>query len=237
MLTLVVCVVSSCSSRKSTFDSLANEGLIPVSTDNPFLGANVFLAQEMEASNYLYSFMKSRGAPQAIELSGSSERSAELHLYYAGARESYRATPQFDPKTHSKEWIVKGPFGLDRETYRALQSLHSDDGGIFEIFGKREVMGGRAHAAQTRVISPAFIPTPKPTAAPRRIPNKQSTETTTNVGPAVGVSGSPSNLDQEALIEALKRKLNTPASGNTAPLDKPAVKVQPGSEPAKPPSK
>jgi hypothetical protein len=225
-------VGSSCSSRNTTFDSLTNEGLIPVSTDNPFIGSNVFLAKEMEDSNYLYSFIKSRGAPQAIELTGSSEKHAELHLYYSGTRELYRATPQFDPQNRSKEWIVKGPYALDRDTYRVLQQLHTEDGGVFEIFGKREVIGGRARASETRVITPAFVPTPtpKPTPVPRRVPNVTKQEPSVTTGPEVGVSGSPSNLDQEALIESLKRKLTTPTGAAAAPTP-----VEKASEKAKAP--
>ncbi len=180
--------------------------------------------------------MKSRGAPQAIELTGSSEKSAQLHLYYSGARESYKATPQFDPQNRTKEWIVRGPYALDRETYRALHQLHNDNGGVFEIFGKREVLGGNARAVQTRVIAPAFIPTPKPT--PRPVPKITRKEPIATAGPEVGVSGSPSNLDQEALIEALKQKLTTPTAAPpaVAPAAKASEKVKVSNEAVKKPA-
>jgi hypothetical protein len=43
----------------------ANQGLVPVSADSPFVGANVYLAKEMEDSLYLYNFLRSRGSPGA----------------------------------------------------------------------------------------------------------------------------------------------------------------------------
>jgi hypothetical protein len=222
----VIFMGASCSSHNATFDSLANEGIIPVSTDNPYLGSNVFLAREMEDSNYLYNFIKGRGAPTAIELHGSSEKSASLHMYYSDKRESYTATPQFNSQNQTKEWIVRGPYSLDRETYRALATLHNDHGGVFEIFGKRETFGGSAKAAQTRVIAPAFVPTPKPTPRPvvRKAPTEGTSTQPSGDGPQI-VSSDASNLDQEALLEARKKALlNTPApAASGAPAVAPKV--------------
>jgi hypothetical protein len=237
LCTLAVFVTTSCSSRNTTFYSLANEGLIPVSIDNPHVGSNVFLAEEMEQSNYLYSFLKSRGAPQGIEILGTSEKSAELRLYFSDKREMYKATPQFDPQNKSKEWIIKGPYGLDREAYRALQQLHSEHGAVFEIFGKREVLGGVARAAEVRVIAPAFVPTPRPT--PRPVRKVTPSAPTTATGPDIGFTGGGSNLDQEALIEALKAKLTTPtaAPAPSQPAAKTGEIAKPTAEKPKAPEK
>jgi hypothetical protein len=219
-------LVASCTTHSSVFYSLTNQGIVPVSADNPHLGANVFLASEMEASSYLYSFMKSRGAPQAIEVLGPSEESAELRMFYADKNETYRATPQFDPRNKTKEWIVRGPYGLDRENYHTLSQLKNQRGGAFEIFGRLEVLGGPAVANTSRVIAPAFVPTPRPTPRPAPRVKKESAPTTTISGSNTNLpfTGSPSNLDQEALVEALKQKASetpivpTPAAqGSKAP--------------------
>lgn len=201
-------LVAGCASHSSVFYSLTNQGIVPVSADNPHLGANVFLANEMEASSYLYSFMKSRGAPQAIEVLGSSEESAELRMFYADKNETYRATPQFNPLDKSKEWIVRGPYGLDRENYHTLSQLKNQRGGAFEIFGRLEVLGGPSVAGTSRVIAPAFVPTPRPIPRPAPRVKKEDGAAAATAGSNTNLpfTGSPSNLDQEALVEALKQK-------------------------------
>jgi hypothetical protein len=199
-----VIAVTSCSTRNTSFSSLANQGLVPVSADSPFVGANLYLAKEMEDSLYLYSFLKSRGSPRAIEITGDSERSAELHLFYPGKQEVYHATPQRDPLTKAKEWIVRGPYAIDRSQYRAMTQLGPETSGVFEIFGRREQIGGPAQGAQVRVIDPAFVPTPTPAPTPRRRVVKQSSSSDGTPGPAILVQGTPMNFDQEAILESRK---------------------------------
>lgn len=196
----VFCVFSAlaCSSvSNSHFSSLVNTGIVPVSSENPFMGSNIFLAKEMEDSNYLYNFMKEKGAPQAIEVHGTSERSAELQLFYSGKQEVYHATPQFDEALKTKEWIVRGPYNINRTEFRQIADLPSGHGGIFEIFGRREVLDGELRAAQTRVIAPAFVPTPKP---PVRRVKKSGGTTSATTSPTF--LGAPSNFDQQAIAEA-----------------------------------
>ncbi|MEY4701621.1 MAG: hypothetical protein RL326_1808, partial [Pseudomonadota bacterium] len=87
----------------------------------------------MEESRYLYNFMKENGAPQAIELSGRDVETSELKLFYSGRQEMYTAAPQFDRSLGSKEWIVRGPYALDRSSYRQVISLPAGRGGVFQI--------------------------------------------------------------------------------------------------------
>jgi hypothetical protein len=227
-LSLIVFFVASCASHTSVFYSLTNQGIVPVSSDNPHVGTNLFLAREMEASSYLYSFMKKRGAPQAIELTGTDEKSAELRMFYADKQEGFTATPQFNRQTKTKEWIVRGPYGLDRENYHTLANLRDQRGGAFEIFGRLEVLGGPARAESSRVLAPAFVPTPRPT--PRPIRRVKKTDAPAN-GPVTDstlpFSGSPSNLDQEALIEALRQKAPTPPPPIASPVQSPVQAPNP----------
>lgn len=165
----------------------------------------------MEESDYLYNFLKEKGAPQAIELLGSSEQSAELQLFYSGKQEVYHATPQFNDQLGAKEWIVRGPYIVERTAYRQIADIPAGRGGIFEIFGRREVLGGELRAAQTRVIAPAFVPTPKPVA--RRVKNTRGSGAE---GGASTTTTSPSNFDQQAIAETrgLKPKAaSSPAAG------------------------
>jgi hypothetical protein len=182
---------------------------MPVSSDNPYVGPNLFLAKEMEGSTYLYSFMKGRGAPRAIELSGESEQSAEMNLYYSAKGEVFRASPRQDPNSTIKEWIIRGPYAIGRDNYNSMRQLGPETGGVFEIFGRREVLGGPARAAQTRVIVPVFIPTPTP--QPVKIGRKAKiVKSAITPAPQVTLQTTPSNFDQEVLFEARKRALATP---------------------------
>lgn len=199
---LAALIVSSCAPRNTSYASLANQGLIPVSIDSPFVGANLYLAKEMEDSLYLYNFLRSRGSPRAIEIVGDSEESAELSLFYPAKLEIYRATPQRDSLTKAKEWIIRGPYAIDRSQFRQMTSLGQETTGTFEIFGRREVLGAPTHGAEVRVIAPAFVPTPHPTPKPRKRVVKKTTPSTEQAGPAIAIQGTPMNFDQQALIEA-----------------------------------
>jgi hypothetical protein len=195
---------SGCSTNSPAFEGLANRGITPISPQSPYVGSNVFLAQEMEQSLFLYNFIQTRGSPQAIQLQGSGEMKSELIMFYSHQREYYSAIPRIDPSTKGKEWIIRGPFAITREHYPYVAHLSPDEGGVFEVFGRRETYGGPGKAAESRVISPAFIPTPQPTPTPvRRRAKKPSTVTAAeSAGPSVAVQGTPINLDQEALLEA-----------------------------------
>jgi hypothetical protein len=223
-----LCLVS-CSSN-STFSSLINQGMIPVSADNPYVGSNLFLAKEMERSTYLYSFFKSKGAPQAIELSGSDD-DPEVKLFYAGKREVYLAKKHTDQRLKNTEWIVRGPYSLNRESYRLVSRLPTDENGVFEIWGSREFFGGGAVAANHVAIAPAFVPTPRPIATPRprvrrRVP--ASTETTAVTSPT-GVPA-PMNFDQRAILEAKQKAAAGPAMEATLPT--PAPNTSPTTSPS-----
>lgn len=211
---------SGCSSNTPAFDGIANRGVTPVSPHNPFMGANVFLAQEMEKSGYLYNFMKGRGAPQAIQVRGDSERSSELLMFYSRTLEYYSAVPQRDNQTKITEWIIRGPFPITREHYPYIAPLNSAQGGAFEVFGKRENFGGAAVATESRVIEPAFVPTPTPTPTPMpRKPRIKKTPPSGGVPPVIPGSSAdrtPGNLDQAAILEARRTPSATP-TGTTPP--------------------
>ncbi len=196
-------ILVACSTTNSKFAPLLNQGVMPVSEDNAFTGANLFLAREMEQSVYLYNFMKERGAPQAIELKGDSEDNVEAHFYYTSGPEEYLAKPAPRPrfarnKDTSREWIIIGPFAVDRDRYRDIQRLERTNGGAFEIFGRREFLGPQSSPGTQIALRPVFVPTPIP---PKRHVTKNKPSVDTSASSTLDSKG-PLNFDQQALKEA-----------------------------------
>ena len=199
-----VCMALACSPQKTSLDTLRNQGLLPISAENPFMGANVLLGKEMEQSMYLYNFVKDRGAPQAIEITGEDSESMQAHFFYAPSKEEYIAKPaprRAGANDNRYEWIIIGPFSVDREHYRELEQ-YSNSGGAFEIFGRREFFGNKPVNVRDDTMLPVFIPTPKPTKAPVRHKRKAAgASAAPGATPAAIISGPP-NFDQQALTEA-----------------------------------
>lgn len=212
IITLTACATAP---SNPAFPGLTNRGVVPVSADSPSVGANLFLAGEMERSTHLYNFIHSKGAPQALEARGENEISSELLLFYAKSREYYSATPHTDPITKTNEWIIRGPYPINREHHSLIHRLDPDQGAVLEVFGRREVFGRANSALDTRIIAPAFVPTPKPKNRPQLRRGRTHDKGAATVGdkapqngPAVSVQGTPINLDQEALLESKLNKLS-----------------------------
>lgn len=191
-------------SNSSPFSSLRNEGVVPISSNNPFVGGNLFLAREMEHSTYLYNFIKQRGAPQGIELMGDSDNSVEVKMLYAAQREVYFARPHLHKQGEQvhREWIIRGPYAVDRTDYRAVTSLPTEERAVFEMFGRMETFGRDSSVPVKSVILPAFVPTPQPT--PRPKPRKPKADAAAAAGPTPTPTpeAGPMNFDQKALVEA-----------------------------------
>lgn len=117
-----------------SYPTLLNQGALALSTTNPYLGANLFISRELERSRYLFNF-KSRGAPVAVEIIQPSIGATRLLMYYPNQREVYSA--DFIEPT-KREWIVRGPFEIERQDYRTLLRLDASMAGepVFEIYGK-----------------------------------------------------------------------------------------------------
>ena len=198
--------VIGCAPRHPSFSSVTGKGVLPVSGTNPFMGANIFLAHEMEESTYLYNFLKKEGAPQAIRLTGQIPASATLELFYVNRLTLYRATTQRDLVLGHREWIIEGPYPISRKAFQSLHGIQGKETGIFEVFGKREILDGRQQTTSIRSIPPVFVPTPKPRkpaiVRKKRRGKKQPAKSTPVV--AKIDSRAPMNYDQKALFEARK---------------------------------
>ena len=200
---LGVCLSLGCSAKRSQFDYLLNQGLVPVSADNPYMGANLFLGKEMEQNVYLYNFIRDRGSPQAIELTGDDVESAQAHFFYAPSKEEYIAKPapkQGGANITRREWIIIGPFSVDRERYRQLED-YGNTGGAFEVFGRKEFFGNQPRAGRNETMLPVFIPTAKPTKAPTRHRRPAAATPEKPSATPAGTPVAPTNFDQQALLE------------------------------------
>ncbi len=198
-----VCLALGCSPRRSQFDYLLNQGIVPVSADNPYLGANLFLGKEMEQSVYLYNFIRDRGSPQAIELTGDEVESAQAHFYYASNKEEYIAKPapqKTGSNTTRREWIIIGPFSVDKDQYRQLEDYGSA-GGTFEVFGRKEFFGNRPISSHNEMMLPVFIPTPKPIRAPVKHHHASTSAPEKQPSTKAPIPSSPTNFDQQVLLE------------------------------------
>jgi hypothetical protein len=97
--------------------SLKNRGAVPLSSTNPFLAGNILLAKEMDRSNDLNGFIKSRGTPQALEVSKSWSGPATIQLYYLDRNEYYTA------EESGSNWIINGPSRIPPKGVDLLQTL------------------------------------------------------------------------------------------------------------------
>lgn len=204
----------ACSNRNPQFAALHDQGLIPVSRDNPYVGSNLYLATEMEQSAYLFNFFKENGVPQAIELLGSSENSAELRMLYSGKNQMFQAAPVRHSNPNTTEWVIRGPYNLDKSDYRQVSQLSAQPAAQFELWGRREIVGGVEVIAEQRVILPAFVPTPKPKAKPAAKKQTEQAKAPSGDGPAISGVYSASQpeltLDQLALLESKEHAERSP---------------------------
>lgn len=216
----------ACAPRQelSPYSNLIDQGLLPVSTTNPYLGANLFLSGEAQRSGYLLNFLKGRGGPVAIELESSNFGGTTLLMYYPKDREVYQADlqPIHRGNVVMTEWLVRGPYAIERRDYRELNRLDGSLVGepVFIIRGKptkfsqqialaqenekrRDIdvgAGNRLSAASAGepVIVPV-VPTPKPKKKEIIRKAKEHLEAAGEVAPKPTEPARPLNSDQQAL--------------------------------------
>ena len=203
-------LLAACSSQ-SEFLGLADKGVLPLSPSDAFLGANIFLAREMESDPYLYNFVKDRGAPTAIEIDTKSSSAGRLLMYYGRENALYIAQPIVNDRL--RQWIVRGPYQIhwkDGRNIRRLAQIAPGDPVLF-IQGRYERFGGARSEEPQRVV-PVFVPV-KPAATPR--PKRRATQHAPVIkGPAALAQATPApaasgmdpkefhklNTDQRALL-------------------------------------
>ncbi len=192
------------------YSSLIDKGILPLSSDNAYLGSNLFIAEEAEKSVQLFQFLKGRGGPAAMELIEDGDETPTLYMYYPKDREVYAAELVLiknPDESQYREWLVRGPFGIERKDFRELSRLETSfiSEPPFVIKGREIRFRNEVQRdVTTSVLIPA-VPTPVPT--PKKIVKKP----TTTSGEVITQKGTntptmehlkPINSDQQAILQA-----------------------------------
>lgn len=98
-------------------DRLKNRGPVTLSTDNPFLAANLLLSRELAASPELAGFIQHRGTPAGMAVEKQLFGSLILHFYYLDKPEHYTL------EETQGLWIIGAPQPLHPEEERALRQI------------------------------------------------------------------------------------------------------------------
>lgn len=198
---------TGCGPRVHSYPSLINQGILPLSTSNAYVGANLFLSHELENSSFLYSFFKGRGAPTAIELTEMGVSGTRMIMYYPKDFEVYAADLQSSPDR--REWIVRGPYQIERADYRQLAGIQTSLVGepLFILFGKEHRFRFHGTGESPKVkVPPVKEPppaTPKPKAKAKPAPIIKAHRTTAPLIPTVSAPATGTlSSDQQALLAA-----------------------------------
>lgn len=196
-----------CSGSIGSYQSLANRGILALSEDNPYLGTNLFIAQEASKSKVFFNFLHGRGAPTAIEIHDKPFEPLRMHLFYPQERAYY--TAELSSRESSGQWIVRGPFQVSRLDFKELAPLQAalKTEPLFVIQGRPYRFGSAGFTDKPRVLTPLLPgPTATPTATPRpkrRAPAKPTAVSVPAGTPTPAVDPNrPLNSDQRALLIA-----------------------------------
>ncbi len=199
-----------CTPVSDSYPTLVNQGMLPLSTTNPYLGANLFLSTELQHSKYLFNFFHHRGAPVAIEIVQTRTSSTRILLYYPQQREVYAADLVQDEL--KREWVVRGPFAIERQDFRNLARMDTSMTGepVFELYGKPYRFRFQRSTEPSRAVTPIIpevAPTPVPAPAPKKprkvitAPNSKGAQLTVPPAPTIDLF-KPLTSDQQALLVA-----------------------------------
>ncbi len=205
ILVLILMAFAACSSNKGDYNSLVNQGLLPLSPTNAYLGSNLYLGEEAEKSRVLYEFLKGRGAPGAIEIVKHNFKAKSMMLFYP--RQSHYYIADLLNDKNSYEWIVKGPYTIDREVFRKMVEIQRNhyEAAPFIIDGKITSFYQPPPTPTARPVLPTATPKAiKKTVKPKPVSTEhlKSSATPTSAVPTVSSvipSGPGLNSDQQAI--------------------------------------
>jgi len=204
LIWLAIFALWACGTQIKNYPTLVNAGILGLSTTDPYLGANLFLASELERSSYLFNFFKSKGAPAAIEIVEKSFKPTHLILYYPLERQAYAA--DLIKSATRREWVVRGPFAIEREDFRTLMRMQGALSGepVFMLWGKP--FRFRFEPSPERALKPEIplVPTskPMPTKKPKLIVMKKNVPTPPPAATPTVAIDRPLSFDQQALLMA-----------------------------------
>lgn len=197
---LACCLAAACSTQQShPYSVLSTQGVLAVSMENPRLGSNLFLGSEAERSPNLYQFLETRGAPVAIEILQDPSAPTRFLMFYPRDSQVFMAV--LHQTESAREWIISGPFGIQRrdlKTTAAMQRALRGGPAPFLINGRIRRFYGESDSQTARVLTPSLpTPTPAPTPPPPRKRVKK------DLDPAeVPPPFKPLNVDQQAIAMA-----------------------------------
>ncbi len=189
---------------------LANRGILPLSTSDPYLGSNIFIANEMERSPYLHNFLRTKGGPMAIEVTQELGEFPHMVMFYPGRREVYAAErlPRKIPGQEKlvTDWVIRGPYAIERKDFRELAGMDlAMNGEPLFIFRGKELrfnVDAAPSKSSNNVTAIVLPPTPPPTPSPKPTPAKKKKAPTVVVKtePTPDIANfKPLNSDQQAI--------------------------------------
>ncbi|RMD86925.1 MAG: hypothetical protein D6808_02375 [Candidatus Dadabacteria bacterium] len=101
----------------SLMDALKNRGAVPLSSQNPYLAANMLVSKEIERSPEFKGFVRHQGAPKAIEVVKQLLKPTILRLYYPASRQ------YFQMEQRGETWIISGPFEIPDSGMKLLDRI------------------------------------------------------------------------------------------------------------------
>jgi hypothetical protein len=105
---------------------LQRQGILLLSRETPFHGANQFLSDEATSSATLTQFLVHHNSPDALRISPTSHsEEEEVELFYTSKREKYVAHCMLRLTRDSEKcnWLLRGPTPLTRPEYLELKRI------------------------------------------------------------------------------------------------------------------
>jgi hypothetical protein len=171
---LVLCMALAglgCSSQlrlnQGLVNRLKNRGPVALSSENPYIAANLLLNREAENHPELRGFIDHRGIPAAMEVEQGLFSPLFIKLYYPESREYFNL--EETPGT----WLIDGPHRIPPETMRVVAKMTRDLPGQPTLFSENypkqiglgdtdEISAGKSEESPySRGASPIAVPSQK----------------------------------------------------------------------------
>jgi len=112
-------LLSGCSSSSPNYlrQDLANIGPVFLSRENPYISANLFVANEANLSSLMDGFISHRGSPDAIEVSEHWFKPLRVYFYYLDSRDA------FVFEQGAQDWIIRGPQRIPDDVLTKLKGF------------------------------------------------------------------------------------------------------------------
>lgn len=223
-------------------DRLKNRGPVTLSSDNPYLAANLLLSREMAASPELTGFVSHRGTPAAIAVEKQIFSNLVLHFYYLDKPEHYIL------EDTQGLWIISAPQSLRSDEERAIRNTQNGDHTSAAILSASPSPTTSTSKTENSPVATSTLPAqssniPSSVATPLVIASISSNSEINKTSP--NISTSPTALNERGFkslpkaesptqfeITPRPTKSSTPAAVAKTPVVKPTIS---SSQPQQPP--